>query len=239
MRRRDARTSRRRSRFGVNIQLTINGRAFAFDVDPRQRLSEFIRETLGLTGAKEGCREGECGACTVLVDDSAVNSCLMLAFQADGRRIVTIEGLKTPGGDLSPLQRAFVDHGAVQCGYCTPGMIMAAEGLLRQNPAPSDAEILHALAGNLCRCTGFQTIVAAVRSQARAPAERRERAPTSEAPAANPPAPHPSLSPQAGRGGGGASLPLSPLAGRGRVRGGESGRAVAEKRGRHSREPGE
>ncbi|MGD0184776.1 MAG: (2Fe-2S)-binding protein [Roseiarcus sp.] len=216
----------------MNIQLTINGRTRAFDVDPRQRLSEFIRETLGLTGLKEGCREGECGACTVLVDDSAVNSCLMLAFQADGRRIVTIEGLKTPEGDLSPLQRAFVDHGAVQCGYCTPGMIMAAEGLLRQNPAPSDAEIRHALAGNLCRCTGFQTIVAAVRSQAPAPAF--------EGPAANHPSPSPCLSPQAGRGEDEAPPRPSPrLRGEGRVRGRGSFRAVAEKRGRHSREPGE
>ncbi len=156
----------------MNIAITINGQRRAFDVDPRQRLSEFIRETLDLTGVKEGCREGECGACTVLVDDKPVNSCLMLAFQADGRRIVTIEGLKTPEGDLSPLQRAFVERGAVQCGYCTPGMIMAAEGLLRENPAPDDAEIRHALAGNLCRCTGFQSIVAAVRSQARLPRER-------------------------------------------------------------------
>ena len=151
----------------MNIRVTINGQMRAFDVDPRQRLSEFLRETLDLTGVKEGCKEGECGACTVLVDDKAVNACLMLAFQADGRRIVTIEGLAGPDGELSPLQRAFIDHGAVQCGYCTPGMVMAAEGLLRENPAPSDAEIRHALAGNLCSCTGFQTIVAAVRSQAR------------------------------------------------------------------------
>ncbi len=156
----------------MNINVTINGQTRAFDVDPRQRLSDFIRETLDLTGVKEGCREGECGACTVLVDDKPVNSCLMLAFQADGRRIVTIEGLTTPGGDLSPLQRAFVEFGAVQCGYCTPGMVMAAEGLLRDNPAANDAEIRRALAGNLCRCTGFQAIVAAVRSQARLPHER-------------------------------------------------------------------
>jgi aerobic-type carbon monoxide dehydrogenase small subunit (CoxS/CutS family) len=215
----------------MNIQLTINGRTQAFDVDPRQRLSEFIRETLGLTGAKEGCREGECGACTVLVDDSAVNSCLMLAFQADGRRIVTIEGLKTLEGDLSPLQRAFVDHGAVQCGYCTPGMIMAAEGLLRQNPAPSDAEIRHALAGNLCRCTGFQTIVAAVRSQACAP--------ESTTLAATRPAPHPASPRARGEGKSGAGDSSPRLRGEGRVRGRGSFRAVAEKRGRHSREPGE
>jgi aerobic-type carbon monoxide dehydrogenase small subunit (CoxS/CutS family) len=156
----------------MNIHVTINGDRRAFDVDPRQRLSEFLRETLDLTGVKEGCREGECGACTVLVDDKAVNSCLMLAFQAHGRRIVTIEGLRTAEGGLSPLQRAFVEQGAVQCGYCTPGMIVAAEGLLRENPAPSEAEIRHALAGNLCRCTGFQTIVAAVRSQGRAAVER-------------------------------------------------------------------
>lgn len=152
----------------IDIRVTINGVSQSFSVDPLLRLSQFLRERLDLTGLKEGCREGECGACTVLLDDKPVNSCLVLAFQVDGRRVETIEGLRTAAAELSPLQRAFVEHGAVQCGYCTPGMIMAAEGLLRENPAPSEKDIRHALAGNLCRCTGFQTIVAAVRSQSRA-----------------------------------------------------------------------
>ena len=150
----------------MEIAVRVNGRLFRGDVDPRRRLSAFLRETLGLTGAKEGCKEGECGACTVLIDDEPVNSCLILAFQADGRAVETIEGLAGPDGAMSPLQRAFVEHGAVQCGYCTPGMIMAAEGLLRENPDPDEAAIRRALAGNLCRCTGFQAIVRAVRSRA-------------------------------------------------------------------------
>ncbi len=146
----------------MRVQSNVNGVEREFDVDPRQRLSTFLRETLGLTGVKEGCREGECGACIVLVDGKPVNACLMLAFQAGGLEIETIEGLAGPDGELSPLQRAFLEHGAVQCGYCTPGMILAAEGLLRENPAPDAAAIRHALAGNLCRCTGYQAIVAAI-----------------------------------------------------------------------------
>jgi aerobic-type carbon monoxide dehydrogenase small subunit (CoxS/CutS family) len=148
--------------------MKINGVERVEDVDPAQRLSTFLRETLGLTGAKEGCREGECGACTVLVESRPVNSCLMLAFQAEGLAVETIEGLGRSDGGLSPLQRAFLDRGAVQCGYCTPGMIMAAEGLLRADPNPDEATIRHALAGNLCRCTGFHSIVEAVRAAAAA-----------------------------------------------------------------------
>jgi len=152
----------------MRIAMKINGVERVEDVDPAQRLSTFLRETLGLTGAKEGCREGECGACTVLVESRPVNSCLMLAFQAEGLAVETIEGLGRSDGGLSPLQRAFLDRGAVQCGYCTPGMIMAAEGLLRADPNPDEATIRHALAGNLCRCTGFHSIVEAVRAAAAA-----------------------------------------------------------------------
>lgn len=164
---------RRRQNFRMQITVTLNGDCRTLEVDPRQRLSELLRDGLDLTGLKEGCREGECGACTVLVDGRPVNSCLMLAFQANGCVITTIEGLTGAGGTPSPLQQAFIDHGAVQCGYCTPGMVVAAEGLLRENPEPGRAEIGHALAGNLCRCTGFQTIFEAVEAEA----ARRRREP--------------------------------------------------------------
>jgi aerobic-type carbon monoxide dehydrogenase small subunit (CoxS/CutS family) len=130
-------------------------------------LSAFLRDRLDLTGLKEGCKEGECGACTVLLDGKPVNSCLILAFQTDGCEIVTIEGLGNPDGTNAPLQEAFVAHGAVQCGYCTPGMVAAAEGLLRENTNPTAQDIRHGLAGNLCRCTGYQTIVDAVAAEAR------------------------------------------------------------------------
>jgi aerobic carbon-monoxide dehydrogenase small subunit len=150
----------------MQITVTINGKVRTLDVDPRQRLSHLLRDSLDLTGLKEGCQEGECGACTVLLDGLPVNSCLMLAFQANGCVLTTIEGLKSADGGMSSLQRSFVEHGAVQCGYCTPGMVMAAEGLLRQNPSPDAAAITHALAGNLCRCTGYQTIVEAVTAEA-------------------------------------------------------------------------
>jgi aerobic-type carbon monoxide dehydrogenase small subunit (CoxS/CutS family) len=150
----------------MRIAMKVNGIERVGDAEPQLRLSTYLRENLGLTGAKEGCREGECGACTVLVEGRPVNSCLMLAFQADGLAVETIEGLGGGDGALSPLQRAFLACGAVQCGYCTPGMIMAAEGLLRADPDPDEAAIRHALAGNLCRCTGFHAIVEAVRAAA-------------------------------------------------------------------------
>jgi carbon-monoxide dehydrogenase small subunit len=151
------------------VDLFVNGRAWRGDVPPIERLSASLRERLRLTGLKEGCREGECGACTVLLDGKPVASCLVLAFQAQGARITTIEGLATDGA-LDPLQQAFIDHGAVQCGYCTPGMIMAAKGLLESNPAPTETDIRDALAGNLCRCTGYLHIVEAVQSVAGAAA---------------------------------------------------------------------
>jgi carbon-monoxide dehydrogenase small subunit len=124
-------------------------------------LLDVLRDRLGFTGTKEGCAEGECGACTVLVDGRAVASCIMLAVQARGKEIVTVEGL-AEGGELDLLQQKFVEYGAVQCGYCTPGMLMSAKALLMENPVPSDQDIRVALAGNLCRCTGYSAIVAAV-----------------------------------------------------------------------------
>lgn len=147
----------------IETGFQVNGREYRLNLGPGEKLSHVLRDNLGLTGLKEGCLEGECGACTVLIDDQPVNSCLVLAFQVDGRKITTIEGLENPDGSLSALQQAFLDKGAVQCGYCTPGMVMAAQGLLAKNPDPDETEIRHALAGNLCRCTGFQSIVEAVR----------------------------------------------------------------------------
>ncbi|TIV23852.1 MAG: (2Fe-2S)-binding protein, partial [Mesorhizobium sp.] len=139
----------------MRVSLEINGQAVETEVSAALRLSGFLRDVLGLTGVKEGCCEGECGACTVLLDGKPINSCLMLTLQAAGREVTTVEGL----GGSSGLQDAFLQLGAVQCGYCTPGMLVAAEGLLLDKSSPSEAEIRHALAGNICRCTGFETIV--------------------------------------------------------------------------------
>lgn len=147
------------------VSLKVNGRLIVVECDPLARLSQILRDELTLTGLKEGCREGECGACTVLVDDMPVHACLMLGFQAQGHDITTVEGLAN-SGTLTGLQASFLVNGAVQCGYCTPGMLMAAEGLLRSNPTPSADEIRHALAGNICRCTGFETIVHAIAVEA-------------------------------------------------------------------------
>jgi len=149
----------------LTLSLRINGEAISIDADPLARLSRILREELDLTGLKEGCCEGECGACTVLVNNRPVNSCLMLGFQAQGLDITTVEGLHG-SGLLTGLQELFLACGAVQCGYCTPGMMVTAEGLLRTNPFPSVDEIRHALAGNLCRCTGFESIVQAVATEA-------------------------------------------------------------------------
>ncbi len=146
----------------MKIQCTVNGRRVERDIEADLRLLDFLRDTLELTGTKEGCGEGECGACTVLLDGEAVNSCLVLAVQADGCEIVTIEGL-SHGKDLHPIQQAYVDSGAVQCGFCTPGFIMATYALLQDNPSPSEEDIFSALEGNLCRCTGYGKIVEAVK----------------------------------------------------------------------------
>jgi len=143
------------------IKLKVNGTPYEVFVEPWKTLLDVLREEIGLTGVKSGCEEGECGACTVLVDGKAVNSCLLLAPQAQGKEIVTIEGLEGEEG-LHPLQQAFVEHFAVQCGFCTPGMILSAKALLDKTPHPTEEEVRVALSGNLCRCTGYVKIVEAV-----------------------------------------------------------------------------
>lgn len=145
----------------VRVQATINGEEVEFLCEPRQSLLEVLRETLGLTGAKEGCNNGNCGACNVILDGALVNSCLVLAVEINGRRLTTIEGIATVQG-LHPLQEKFIAHAALQCGFCTPGFIVAAKALLDQNPNPNETEIRGWLAGNLCRCTGYDRIVRAV-----------------------------------------------------------------------------
>ncbi|WP_227761879.1 (2Fe-2S)-binding protein [Zhaonella formicivorans] len=150
----------------VELAMTVNGKQIRAQVEEHRTLLYFIREVLGLKGTKEGCGEGDCGACTVLLDGKAVNSCLVLAVQAVGRELTTIEGLGSPG-NLHPLQQAFVEEGAIQCGYCTPGMILSAKALLDSNPNPSIEEIRTGISGNLCRCTGYQRIVAAVQKASR------------------------------------------------------------------------
>ena len=147
------------------IRVTINGRLYEEDVEPRLLLSHFLRENIGLTGTHIGCVVGECGACSVLLDRKLVKSCLHLAVQADGREVTTVEGL-AKDGELSPIQEAFVKNYAFQCGYCTPGMVMASHALLERNPNPSEEEIRKALAGNLCMCTGYVQIVDAVKEAA-------------------------------------------------------------------------
>ncbi len=144
-----------------SINLTVNGIGHEVDVEPYRTLLDVLREDLGLTGTKRGCDHGDCGACTVLLDGRAVNSCLVLAMDARGRDILTIEGMAIEG-ELHPLQRAFIEHGALQCGYCTGGNILSARALLEENPDPSEPEVREALAGNLCRCTGYDKIVEAV-----------------------------------------------------------------------------
>ncbi len=144
------------------LHITVNGKPVVRVVSGSTTLLDLLRDGLGLTGTKNGCAEGDCGACTVILNGQAVKSCLVLAVQADGASIETVEGLSGPDGRLHPLQEAFVEAGAVQCGYCTPGMLMAAKALLEVNPAPTDTDIRMALAGNLCRCTGYSKIVAAV-----------------------------------------------------------------------------
>jgi carbon-monoxide dehydrogenase small subunit len=149
------------------ITVTVNGQSHTHQVEPRTLLVHFLRETLGLTGAHVGCETSICGACTVLIGDRAVKSCTMLAVQADATEITTIEGL-APEGGLHPLQQGFWDEHGLQCGFCTPGMILAAHQLLADNDDPGEAEIRHALDGNLCRCTGYHNIVKAVQAAGRA-----------------------------------------------------------------------
>jgi carbon-monoxide dehydrogenase small subunit len=145
----------------THVTTTINGEETEFLCEPRQSLLEVLRETLGLMGAKEGCNNGNCGACNVILDGALVNSCLVLAVEIQGRNVTTIEGIARPEG-LHPLQQKFIEHAALQCGYCTPGFIVASKALLDQNPDPSEHEVREWLAGNLCRCTGYDRIVRAV-----------------------------------------------------------------------------
>jgi carbon-monoxide dehydrogenase small subunit len=148
-----------------HITLTVNGERRELDVEPRRLLVQALREDLGLTGTHIGCDTSQCGACTVHLDGSAVKSCTVLAVQAEGGQVTTIEGMATDG-DLHPLQAAFWEKHGLQCGFCTPGMIMTAADLIARNPDPSDAEIRHAIEGNICRCTGYHNIVAAIRQAA-------------------------------------------------------------------------
>ncbi len=147
------------------IRLTVNDTEYEIAVAPNETLVDVIRGPLGLTGTKKGCEMGDCGSCTVLLDGEPVNACLVLAVQADGRAVTTIEGLETEAG-LDPVQAAFVEQGAIQCGFCSSGMILSGKHLLDKNPRPTDGEIRAAIAGNLCRCTGYQKIVEAVKNAA-------------------------------------------------------------------------
>jgi aerobic-type carbon monoxide dehydrogenase small subunit (CoxS/CutS family) len=145
----------------VSIRFTVNGRSASVASSGSRRLLDVLREELRLTGTKEGCGEGECGACSVLIDGEVVDSCLVAVGQVEGREVTTVEGL-AEGRQLTALQEAFINHGAAQCGICTPGMLLAAHALLRENPLPTDEEIREGLAGNLCRCTGYTKIIDAV-----------------------------------------------------------------------------
>ena len=149
----------------MDVRVTVNGQTFERDVEPRKLLIHFLRDDLDLTGSHIGCDTGNCGACSILVDGVLVKSCMMLAVQADGTAIDTVEGLAADG-ELNDLQQSFSDHHALQCGYCTPGMLMSATALLRANPNPSDDEIRKGIQGNICRCTGYVNIVEAIRTAA-------------------------------------------------------------------------
>ena len=146
------------------IEFKVNNKEYCLNVDPKLRLLDILRDKLGLTGTKEGCSEGECGACTVIMNGEAVHSCLVLASGVRGKEILTVEGLEQDGNSISC--KKFIEHGAVQCGFCTPGMLMSAKALLMKNPHPTEEEIRLAIAGNLCRCTGYSKIIAAVQDAA-------------------------------------------------------------------------
>jgi len=153
----------------MTVTLTVNGVRYERDIEPRLLLSDFIRQDLQLTGTHVGCEHGVCGACTILFDGEPARSCIMFAVQADGHDIQTVESLSSPGGELSPLQEAFRDAHALQCGFCTPGILMTITAFLRDNPQPTGSEIRHALSANLCRCTGYQHIVEAIRRACTSP----------------------------------------------------------------------
>ena len=148
------------------VHLTVNGAAFDGIASPRKSLADFLRDEVELTGVRVSCEHGVCGACTVLVDGKTARSCLMLAVQADGADVRTVEGLAAPDGSLHPIQQAFWDNHGLQCGFCTPGMLMSALELLQQNPSPTELEVREAIAGNICRCTGYVFIVKSIRAAA-------------------------------------------------------------------------
>jgi carbon-monoxide dehydrogenase small subunit len=150
----------------TKITVSVDGTTYSDDVEPRLLFVHYLRDTLGLTGTSVGCDTSNCGACTVLVEGRSAKSCTMLAVQADGLQVTTVQGLAAPDGELTPVQRAFHEQHGLQCGYCTPGMICAATSLLSQNPSPTEDEIRHGIEGNLCRCTGYQNIVRAVQQAA-------------------------------------------------------------------------
>ena len=150
----------------VAVRVTVNGRAEELRIDPRMLLVDMLREELGLKGTHVGCGTGSCGACTVLLDGKTVKSCCVLAADVDGQSVATIESLSDPGGELHPIQRAFVENHGLQCGYCTPGMVLSALQLLSESPSPSEAQIRRAIAGNLCRCTGYVLIVKSIAAAA-------------------------------------------------------------------------
>ena len=160
----------------ISYRLTVNGNTYALETEPRRNLADALREDCGLTGTHLGCEHGVCGACTVQLDEEPVRSCLMLAVQADGRAVRTVEALAL-GDELHPLQRAFQEAHALQCGFCTPGFLMSLDAFLRRRPDPSEEEIREALAGNLCRCTGYVAMIEAVRVAARALREGTSSAP--------------------------------------------------------------
>ncbi len=146
------------------IRFTLNGEHVEMEIEPHLTLLQLLREKLELTGTKEGCGMGECGACTVLLDGKTINSCIFPASEAEGRDVTTIEGLTDAQGNLHPIQKAFIEYGAIQCGFCTPGMVLSAKALLDENPKPTEEEIRNGIAGNLCRCTGYLQIVQAIKA---------------------------------------------------------------------------
>ena len=176
---RDTAATEQTGPFRRQVTVTVNGRAYARTVPTRKTLADFLREDLGLTGTHLGCEHGVCGACTVSVDGGIVRSCLMLAVQVDGRELTTIEGVAPAQGRLSTVQQAFWDHHGLQCGFCTPGMVMAATDLLARNPDPTETEVREAMGGNLCRCTGYHFIVESILAAAQTGAAMTDLEPTS------------------------------------------------------------
>jgi carbon-monoxide dehydrogenase small subunit len=146
------------------ISFILNGESVELEIEPHLTLLQVLRDKLELTGTKEGCGMGECGACTVLLDGKTVNSCIFPALEVEGKKVTTIEGLTDAQGNLHPIQKAFIEQGAIQCGFCTPGMVLSAKALLDENPKPSEEEIRHGIAGNLCRCTGYLQIIQAIKA---------------------------------------------------------------------------